>query len=127
MADLFIRLRDIAGCPWTIWEFGNIWENAATGYCVLQLWLILHQHSTKLIMLKYLTTWVSFNVVVFVPLFSSENHLQKVARLWKHAWGRFFFDNLKKSLVEVCFHFYQQLCKNILEWLLSYEITSCNL
>ena len=29
----------------------------------------------------------------------------------------------EKSLAEVSFHFHMQLCKNILEWLLFYEIT----
>ena len=48
----------------------------------------------------------------FSPLFSPENHLQKVARLWKHPWGKFFFDNLKKYLAEDFFHFHLQLCKN---------------
>ena len=41
--------------------------------------------------------------------------------------GDFFFDNLKKSLVEVPLDFHLQLCKSILEWLLSYEVTSSNL
>ena len=40
MIDLFIRCRDIASCPRTIWEFGNIWENVATENCVTQLWLM---------------------------------------------------------------------------------------
>ena len=47
-------------------------------------------------------------------------------KIMKTSIGRLFFDNLKKSLVEAPFHFHQQLCKNILEWLLSYEVTSCN-
>ena len=31
---------------------------------------------------------------------------QKVARLWKHPWGRSFFDNFKKSLSKFFFHFH---------------------
>ena len=46
-------------------------------------------------------------------------HFQKVARLWKHSWGRFLFDNLKKFLAELSFHFHRQLWKKI-EWLVSY-------
>ena len=114
MTEVFIRRRDIASCPWTIWKFGNIWENAIQ-LCLMtessEVQSISHQHSAMLI----------------VPLFSPKNPLQKVARLWKHRWRRFFFDNLKKPLVEVSFHFHLQLCRNILQWQLSYEVTSCNL
>ena len=38
--------------------------------------------------------------------------------------GDFFFGNLRKYLVEVSFNFHLQRCKNILEWLLFYEVTS---
>ena len=50
---------------------------------------------------------------------------QKVARLWKHSWWRFFFDNFTKSLVEASFHFQMQFCKTILDRLLSYKATLC--
>ena len=71
---------------------------------------------------------LEFVVMLLFPLFSPKNCLQKVTRLWKHPWGEiFFFDNFKKSLVETSFHFHLQLCKKILEWQLSYEVTSCNL
>ena len=109
------------------------WENAATENCELQLWLmtetsevhrvqpILHQHSAILLTLTYPICLSYCNVVVFLHLFSPEHQLQKVSRLWKHPWGKFFFDNFKKSLVVVSFHFHQEL-KNILEWLLSYKV-----
>ena len=41
--------------------------------------------------------------------------------------GDSFLITLKKSLVEVFLHFHLQFFENILEWLLSYEVTSCNL
>ena len=47
-------------------------------------------------------------------------HFQKVARIWKHTWRRSFYDNLKKFLAKVSFHFHLQLCKIIFEWLVSY-------
>ena len=47
-------------------------------------------------------------------------HFQKVARIWKHTWRRSLFDNLKKFLADVSFHFHLQLCKIIFEWLVSY-------
>ena len=56
-------------------------------------------------------------------------HFCKVASLWKYPWGRFFYDNLKKSLADVSFYFHLQLRKTIPERLLSYEVTlvkTCN-
>ena len=50
-------------------------------------------------------------------------HFYKVVRLWKHPRGKFFYSNFKKSLTEVSFYFYLQLCKTILGGLLSYEVT----
>ena len=40
---------------------------------------------------------------------------------------REILDNLKKSRVEVPLDSHLQLCKSILEWLLSYKVTSSNL
>ena len=133
MTDLFIRRRDIASCPWT--------KQSHSGKCIhwkLRTSTLASDGSltstanfvpalSMLIMLKYTTCSLFCNVVVFLHLVLPENHLQKVARLWKHTWGRFLFDNLIKSLVEVSFPFHLQLCKNILEWLLYYEVTVCNL
>ena len=62
-------------------------------------------------------------ILLFSSLWSHPKTIcKKVARLWKHPWGRFFFENFKKAF---CFHLHLQLCKNILEWLLSREVTSC--
>ena len=38
----------------------------------------------------------------------------------KIPWGRFLFDDFKKFLAEVSFHFHLELCKNIFEWLVFY-------
>ena len=62
-----------------------IWENVATGNCVLQLCLmkpsevqpISHQHLAMIIMLKYLIYLLSCNDVVFLRLFSSQNYFRQ--------------------------------------------------
>ena len=73
---------------------------------------------------------ISCSIVVFFPFYGPkinccETYRSKVARLWKHPLGRFFFDNFKNYLVEFSLHFHLQLCKKVFEWLLSYEIISC--
>ena len=50
-------------------------------------------------------------IFVFLSLFSPENHLQNVTRLYKHPLGRLCFV-LKKSLIEVFFHLHLHLCLN---------------
>ena len=39
--------------------------------------------------------------------------------------GEILFRQLKKYLAEVSSHLHLQLCENILEWLLSFQVTSC--
>ena len=71
-----------------------IWENLVTRNCVLEFWLmtelseikpILHEHSTMLIMLKYLICLRCCNIVAFLYL-SSENCL------W---WRRILLESCK--------------------------------
>ena len=134
MNDLFTYGRDIVSCPQTKQSHlekcsnGKLRTSTLVNKGTLRGQPILHQHSAILILLKYLIYLSFLSCCCFIPLLSPENHLQKVARLWKHPWERFFFDNLKKSLVEVFFPFSPASLHiwNIFEWLLSYEVTSCN-
>ena len=68
---------------------------------------------------------VIVSLYLFVPEIAcgGDVHFVKVARLWKHASGRFFYNSFKKSLAEVSFNFYLQLLKTILERLLFYKAT----
>ena len=143
MTELFTCCRDTASCP-------SI-KQSHLGKCSnwrLRVSTLVNDGNVKFIadiadfasefssvkMLIMLNIWpasVFCNIVVFLSLLSPENYLRWrctlpwIAKLWKHPWGRFFFDNLKKFLAEVSFHHHLQLCKNIFEWLVSYEVTSC--
>ena len=133
MTDLFTHHRDIASYPWT--------KQSHLGKCSsgkLRTWTLVNVETLRSttgfasalsnVNKVKISNLLEFLVMLlFSPLFLPENHLQKVARLWKHPWKRFFFDNLKKSLLEVPLHFHLQPWRSILEWLLSYEVTSCNL
>ena len=54
--------------------------------------------------------------------FGGGPHFYKVARLWKHPWGSFFYNSFKKSLAVVSFYFHLQFRKTILKRLLCYEV-----
>ena len=104
--------------------------------CVFQLWLmtepseVLADFASDSAVIKCQNiwfTWVSYNVVVFFPSFSLDNHLQKVARLWKHPWGRFVFDNLKKVSGRSFFPFSPATLQKLIWMATSCEVISCNL
>ena len=59
-------------------------------------------------------------MLLFSSLFSQTKTICRKLQDMKKSMGEFFFDRIS-------FHFHLQLCKNILEWLLSYEVTSFNL
>ena len=97
-----------------------IWENAATGNCVLQLWLITepsearpipHQHSAMLILLKYLIYLSFLLCYCFHPFALTRKSFAESCKIMKTSMGEIIL----------------QLFKNILEWLLSYKGTSCTL
>ena len=69
---------------------------------------------------------VEFLVVLLFSSLCSHPKIiwKKSKQFWKHPLQRFSFDNLRKSPVVVSFHFHRRRCKSILEWLLSYEVTS---
>ena len=137
MTDLFTCRKYISNCP--LIKQRAIWENVATRNCVLELWLVtenLRNTSYFASALDNVNNVNIFDMLAFVVilLFSTicshqkitsggDVHFQKVARLSKHPWGRFFYINFKKSLAEVSFYFHLRLRKTILERLLSYEIT----
>ena len=137
MTDLFTRRRDISSCPWAsqshLGKFSN--EKLHTWTLVNDgtLWSTAHFASAlsnvnnlKISDLLLLMLWFLV-MLLFFPLILTQKSFAESCKIMKRPWGRFFFDNLKISLVEVPFRFYLQLCKSILEWLLSYEVTSCNL
>ena len=119
-----------------------IWENVPTGNCVPQLCLMTEPSEVRpipyhlaamLIMLKYLICLSFLQCCCFSPFvltrksFAAEAYTSGKLQDYENIHGSDFFYNLTKSLVEVSFHFHLQLCKNILEWLLSYEVSSCKL
>ena len=122
MTDIFTCRWDLASCPWTkqsnLGKCSN--EKLGTSTLVndgtLRRQLISHQHSAILIMLKYLIYLGLLWRCCFPPFALTWKSFAESCKIMETSKEKFFFDNLKKSLVEVSFHFYQQLCKNILEW-----------
>ena len=132
MTNLFTRRRDIASCPWTKQSYlgkcsnGKLRTSTLVNNGTLRSTAGFSSALSNANNVKKSDLLEFLVMLLFFPLFSPENHLQKVAILWKHP-RRFFFDNLKTPLVEVSLYFHLQLCKNIVEWLLCYENTFCNL
>ena len=113
MKILFTSRRDIASCPWTNQSHLGRCSNEKLRFQLC--WMtepsevqpISQQHSAILIMLKY--------------------HENIILKDYENIHGgNSGFTTLKFS-GKIYFHFHLQLCKNILEWLLSYEVISFNL
>ena len=109
ITDLSTCRRGIASRPWT--KQSHL-RNASTRICVHQFWLMTEpsevqpiSHSILSFVNNVKIYWASCNAVAFLPLASPEINFRKVLKLWKHSWGRFFFDKLKKSVVEDFFPF----------------------
>ena len=133
MTGIFTRRRDIASCPWT--------KQSHLGKCSngkLRTLTLVNDGTIKSTadfasalsnvtnvkisdLLKFLV------MLLFYQFVLTQKSFAKSCKIMKTSMRRFFFESFKKSLVEVPFHFHLQLCKSILEWLLSFEVTSSNL
>ena len=132
MTDLFKRRRDIAICPWT--------KESHLGKCSNR-----KLHTLTLVnggTLKSIGNFASalsnvnnvkisdfdFDLEFFVKVLFSPfcSHPKIICRKLQDFWGE-FFNNLKNLAGRSFFPLLSELWKNILEWLLSYKVTSCNL
>ena len=111
MTVLFTRRRDIASCPW--FKQSHLGKFSNTKLRISRTSTLVN-HRTYRSTADFTSAFSNVNNVkisdllafLVMLLFSSlcshlkiicdgGAHFWKVARLWKHAWGRFFFDNLK--------------------------------
>ena len=96
MIDLTTRRRDIASCPWTKLSHlgkcshGKLCTSILVNDRTLRSTADFASALSNVNNVKLCSVWISCNVVVFLRLFSPKNHLQKVARFWKHQWGDSF-------------------------------------
>ena len=130
MRDLSTCRRDLASCPWTKQNHLEKSSNAKLHTSTLANNGTLRSTADFASTLSNVKTsdLLEFLVMLlFSPHCFHHKILGRKLQDYENIHGeRIFFDNLKKSLVEFLFHFHQQYCKNILERLLSYEVTSYN-
>ena len=120
--------QKLASCPWT--------KQSHLGKCSngkLCNWTLVNDGSLRSTanFASALSNVNNVKILDLVEFFSLTSYPKIICRKLQDYEnvneGDFFFDNWKKSLVEVPLDFHLQLCKSILEWLLSYEVTSSNL
>ena len=123
MINFFTRCRDKGSCPWTKQSYMG---KCSKGKLRTSLWLMtepsevqlmLHQHSAMLITLKYLICLRFLWCCCFSPFVLTRKSFAESYKIMEASLGEIIF----------WFHFHLQLCKNVLEWLLSYEVTFFNL
>ena len=104
MIDLFIHCKDIASCPWTKQSHLGKCSNRKLRTSTLVNDGTLRSTADIVSALSNINNVEMFDLLEFLLmlLFSCLcSHPKIFARFWKHPWERFFFDNIKKSLIEV--------------------------
>ena len=131
--NLFTRPRDITSCPWTKQSHvgkcnsGKLNTSTLVNDGTIRSTADFTSALRNANNLKITDLFEFLVIFLFSSLCSHPKIICRKLQDYKNIHGGDSFDNLKKSLVEVYFHFHLQLFKNIPEWLLSYEVTSSNL
>ena len=112
MTDHFTRRRDIAGCP--LIKQSHLGKCSNMKLCTSSTLInegtcrstadfasaLSNVNNVKTSDLLAFLVMLLFSSLCSHPkiIWSGGSPFNKVARLWKHPWERFFFDNLKKSI-----------------------------